>query len=285
MSPIVKPTKTTKPAPTKVRASINPDNASLGLIDDVDVTITDVMTADWDYNGQQPVGPAMCVEFTDANNTEHQQWYSAGKAEDWAATEDGESFESVSGKTQINIQTNFMQFMKSMVESGFPKDDLGENVKVMIGTKCHVNQVAIERPGLIRKDEGPNTRPKTTLLVTSIIALPGADHAGAGAKKGAVAGTTKAAVGGRANGAAKTTPAAEPAADAVDEKITAVLLELLSEGEVPKKKVGPAIFQAFKDDPKNRNRAVTRASSNEFLAALKSDGVIAYDGATLSLPE
>ena len=50
------------------RISLNPDDATHGgLIDDIDIEITDAQSCMWDYNGQQPEGPALAVELTDGN--------------------------------------------------------------------------------------------------------------------------------------------------------------------------------------------------------------------------
>ena len=86
-------------APAVTYISLSPDDATQGgLIDDIDVEITDAATCEWDYNGQQEAGPALAIEFTDPNGATHAQYYSAGKAIDWSPTENGEGFQAVSGK-------------------------------------------------------------------------------------------------------------------------------------------------------------------------------------------
>ena len=124
-----------------------------------------------------------------------------------------------------------MKFFTSLVEAGYPKESLAAgNVKVLIGLKCHINQVVQERKGLVRTGKNAD-RPTTALLVTKIHSLPGADTKSA--SKAAT--TTKAAVGGKANGKAAPTPAAD-VNDEIDTTLTEKILEALAETDpLPKK--------------------------------------------------
>jgi hypothetical protein len=273
---------------------MNPDTFTAGgLINDIDITISDAQTTTWDMNGAvSPDTPFLAVEMTDGNGTAHVQYYSAGKPEDWAPEDSGEGFVSPSGKTGINGTTNLGMFLASLVESGFPKELFDDgNLKVIIGTHAHVLQKQLERQGLIRTGKNAS-KPSSVLLVSKIHALPGADNAttakaastgkAATAKPAASTPATHAAAG-KPNG--KATPVA---GDDLDGNIiTALQLHLAETGEpIPAKDIAKVVFKYFKDNGMDAlaNKAVARASKQELRSALNDSGFV-YDGQTLGLAE
>src|ERR1700722_18033374 len=173
-------TRTAPLAPPKpTRVSMNPETFTAGgLINDIDITISDAQTTTWDMNGAVSSDtPFLAVEMTDGNGTSHVQYYSAGKPEDWAPEESGEGFVSPSGKTGINGTTNLGMFLASLVEAGFPKESFDDgNLKVIIGTHAHVLQKQLDRQGLIRTGKNA-ARPSSVLLISKIHELPGASSA------------------------------------------------------------------------------------------------------------
>ena len=275
---------------------MNPDTFTVGgVINDIDITITDAGTTTWDMNGAvSPDTPFLAVEMTDGNGTAHVQYYSAGKPEDWQPDADGEGFVSASGKTGINGTTNLGMFLASLVESGFPKELFDDgNLKVIIGTQAHVLQKQLERQGLIRTGKNAS-RPTSVLLVSKIHALPGAEDAkpAASAKVGPkpVAGknapataTSAKTVSGKANGAA-----APVQGDDLDEHIaTALKLHLAEAGEpIAAKIMAKVVFEYFNanDMKALANKAVARSSKQEFRQSLNDNGFV-YDGSTLALAE
>lgn len=286
-----------KPAPAPVAASpsaagvafvsLNPDNAVQGgLIDDVDVEITDALAVLWDYNGQQAEGPALAVEYTDVNGAQHIQYYSCGKPEDWMPHASGEGFVPVSGKTGFNNNTNINMLMDSLVKAGFPKEGLTGNVKVLIGTKCHVLQHVTERKGLIRTGKNAD-RPSSVLLVSKIHQLP--EGVGTGGGQQAASAPTPAqaptATVGRPNGAA---PAAAAAGGDLDADIQGWLVEALVETPVIEKKdIVKIVFQAANKAGRSaadRNKAVIRAGQQDFLTGLSAVGIL-YSGTEISLAQ
>jgi hypothetical protein len=263
--------------------SMNPEQFTFGMIDDVDVEFTDAacVTAAQaeNYNSDDAEAPLFIVEMTDVNGATHNQYYSLGKSEDWAPSAGGEGFVAVSGKTAINATTNLGMFLKSLVESGFPTELLAKGDLTCIkGTKAHVLMKQTERKGL--KRGGANTdRPTGVLLVSKIHSLPGTDTKSAAkttAKPGAVA-TTKAA-GGKPNGAAATTAAS----DDIDAVLVEKLIEALGETDpLPKKSLLQLASAAFKGTPQH-SKAIARSNAADFLKSLGDSG-IGYDGAQFTL--
>jgi len=286
------------PPPQLVSCSI--DNFSTGLIDDIDVEITDAQTCEWDYNGTQPPGPALCLELTDVNGQQHVQYWSAGKADDWSPSEDGRGFIAVSGKTKISNSSNLFHLVESLVNNDVPNDLFAAgDFKALIGLKGHVEQKTLERKGLIRTGKNAD-RPSQVLVFTKVDSLPGAEPPAktaaktptrTAAGKQAAPAQTKAAAGGRANGAASQAPAAQAAApaggDDVDAEIAAALVAALAErgDSIPKKEIGKIVFAAFSGgDAKVRNHAVARSNDAAFLKSLGDQG-IAFDGTAIAMAE
>ena len=76
----------------------------------------------------------------------------------------------IAGATGLNVNTNAVAFISSIVNAGFPEDKLANDISIFNGMGAHVNQVAQpKRPGL-KKPEGQEG--KTYLLVTKINRLP-----------------------------------------------------------------------------------------------------------------
>lgn len=278
--------KTPAAPPAPARISLNPGSATHGgLIDDVDVEITDAQTAMYDYGGQSDRGevPVLAVEFTDPNGKAEVQYYSCGKPEDWAPTEDGSGFVTLSGKTGFNDSTNLMRFFLSLTEQGFPADKLDDgDVKVLIGLKCHVNQIQIERKGLVRTGKNAD-RPPQVLLVTKIHSLPGAK--GAAMVQGKANGAAAKTASGKTNGAAVAASAAA-SSDDVDSKITEVLqAALLEESPIAKKDIGKTVFKALSAEglpTAQVNKHVMRSNAADFLKSLAEVGIV-FDGKELGL--
>ena len=259
--------------------SMNPEQFTFGMVDNVDVEFTDAAAstaaqADG-YNADDAEAPLFIVEMTDANGSAHAQYYSLGKSEDWAPSQGGEGFVSVSGKNSINATTNLGMFLKSLVENGFPPDLLASgNLKCIIGTKVHVLMKQTERQGL--KRGGANTnRPTGVLLVSKIHSLPGTD-----AKSAAKASVKSA--GGKTNGVAATSASGD--SDDIDSVLVEKLIEALGEADgnvLPKKALIPIASAAFKGKPQY-SKAIARSNAADFLKGLVNSG-IDYDGAQFSL--
>lgn len=281
-------------SPSVERVSMNPDTFTAGgLINDIDITITDAQTTVWDMNGAvSPDTPFLAVEMTDANGTAHVQYYSAGKPEDWQPEESGEGFVSPSGKTGINGTTNLGMFLTSLVDAGFPKELFNEgNLKVVVGTQAHVLQKVLERQGLIRTGKNAS-RPNQVLLVSKIHALPGADAKAQSIGKGAKPAPGKAlspaskTLSGKVNGQAASAASGD---DALAEHIyTALQLHLGEVGEpIPVKSMHKVTFDYFKANQLDgTNKAVALCNKQSFRASLADNGIVYdSDAGTLALAE
>jgi hypothetical protein len=293
-----KPAATPDAAAGVAFVSLNPDTFGVGgLIDDIDVEITDALAVLWDYNGQQAAGPALAVEYTDVNGAAHIQYYSCGKAEDWMPHDSGEGFVAVSGKTGFNNNTNIGMLFASLVTAGFPKEHMTGNVKVIVGLKCHVLQQVTERKGLIRTGKNAD-RPSSVLLVSKIHQLPaGMGGAGVGATATAAAprqATTQATAAAAAaathvNGAAAGAGGGGSDLDAELQGYLQTALLELPEGQssIEKKDIVKIVFKKSNEAGKTapeRNKAVIRAGQQDFLTGLGAAG-IAYSGTEISLAE
>ena len=254
-----------------------------GLIDDVDVEFSDVGTTLYDYNGTAAEGPSLAVQMTDEAGNVHDQYYSAGKIEDWMPDDNNEGFVAVSGKAGINTSSNLARFLQSLVEAGFPDERLAEgNLKCLIGLRCHVLQTVVERKGIVRKGANAD-RPSTVLLVSKIHELPGAAKSAKPVAKAPV----KAAA-----APAAQAPASSNGSGDLDDEISTVLMEHFASGNtsLAKKDVTKLIFTAF--DPKtsgmsmkDRSARITRAGKEVFLTAFAEANGLEYDGATLTMAE
>lgn len=304
--------KTTAAAPaqpTAATVSLRPSDATHGgLVDDVNVVITDAGFFMSDYDGKAAEAvPALIVEFTTVPEVENmeamtfEQIYSAGKAIYFIPNEDNSGLTPVGDKQALNDSTNVVRFLKSMVECGFPEDALGESIKVIVGTKGHVRrQAQPKRQGLVRQTRDDGTeKEQTTLLFDAITELP----EGMGETAAAPAPTTTkpavrstAASGGKVNGVAKQAPApaTPPPAEEADDLDTAAyncLVEALPAGEpvakasLPAKvyKLVQAKVAAKEMDTKTKTAITGRVAQEEFLDALVGAGLIEYDGSSITV--
>jgi hypothetical protein len=222
-----------------------------GLIDDVDINIP------------QPV-LAICMTM-DCEGEEHAQYYSVGPLENWVPSKDGKTAEKVGKSGGMSKSSNGSQLIASIVNAGFPEDKLKDDLSIFDGLKGHVNRVAQpKRTGLAQKKK-EDGREATILLFTSITEIPG----GKKVKGKAKASTKKA--------------EAEPAEvdEDIDNSTTMAILEAVSEGPVPRGTISKAVFKIAMKDP-NRNKIVARAYDDAFLKGLAEEGIIDYDGTTIS---
>lgn len=229
-----------------------------GLIDDIDVTFKDCMFDLFDYNGKViPPVPSLSCTLEDEEGEDVTQYWSMGSAEDWVPSEDGKQLLAIGKATGIRATSNGGIFLKSLLDAGFPADQLGDDISVLDGMQAHVIQVpAPKRKGLAPRD---SKFEQTILIIGEIQVMPGEKKAPAGKPKGAAKASAKAKT--------KAAPKEEPEGGDLNDKATEAIMEILAEtGTVTKKELPAKIFATMKADP-DRNAIVKLVFDDEFLAA------------------
>lgn len=260
--------------------SLNPEDfiEGGGLIDDVDVIFAENLFEMFDYGGKADT-PAPCLkialEVADVDDPV-EQYYSMGSANDWIPSEDGTQLVAVGKATNIRATSNGGIFLKSLLDAGFPAEDLGDDITVLDGLQAHMIQVPAPKRTGLKKTKDQEAReerfgPPMILVVSEIIALPGEKKKPKGAT---TKGKTKTPAKGK--GTTKTKKDA-PADDALNDKSVAAVMELLADkGSMAKKDLPGKIFQSMKDDP-DRNAIVKTVFDDEFL----ENGPWEYDDGVL----
>ena len=225
--------------------SFNPDTfVRGGMLDDADVTINTLRLVEWDYNGNVDV-PCLALHLNavDSEGNEHDEYLSAGDIKRLKPSEDGKKAISVGGATGLNMNSNAGIFLTSLINGGFPKDRVSNDLSVFDGTLVHVRRIAqAQRAGFQpTRKEG---REATVLTVEKVISLPGEQKTGKGKGKGAASSKTAPAT---AAGSA-TAPVADSDLDA--KTVTAVAGILATNNGTTNKSLLPSLlFAALKDDP------------------------------------
>ncbi len=143
-----------------------------GLLNDVVVTISNARTLMFDYGGKSPVAaPAIALDMTIEGEEPVAQYFSMGSPDNWQATEDGKGFQAVGTAVAPTKTAKGMLFLASLVDNGFPEDDLdSDNISCLNGTVAHVIQAPAPTYAGLQQKEGD--RPRTILLVDEVVSLP-----------------------------------------------------------------------------------------------------------------
>jgi hypothetical protein len=260
--------------------SLNPAAfvAGGGLLDNADVIIKSARFAPWDYNGtiQTPVLAAKITYINKEDQTETDQFYSAGDMKNFVPSEDGRQAIPVGTVAGLNESTNFYAWLTSLVNAKFPADLIGNDLSVFDGLECHVTRVPQKtRAGLT---PAPDAKKQTILIVSQIHKMPGqggnaAAPAPAKAAKGNAAVASSASVqqaaqGGQSSGIESKT----------DEVVMGVIMA--KGGSVAKSVLAQDVFKAMAKDP-DRNAVVQLAYKDEYLGAPGKPWK--FDGTTVSL--
>lgn len=243
-----------------------------GLVDDVDATIKSAKWLIWDYNGKGKDTVALHVVYVDDEDKEHDAYYSAGDPKAFVPNrKDPHQLDLIGQRTGLSDGSNFFQFITSLVNAGFPEDDIPDNdVSFLEGLYVHIKrEQQPERKG-ISKD--PNdTRDRTVLCISKVY-----ESKAAAKKGGAKAGAAKAA--GKPNGAA----AAANGNGALDEKAQGIIVELLGDngGTLTKMKLTQLGFAKLKGD-EDQAELSKMMFKDEFLG--KDGQPWEFDGKTVTL--
>lgn len=263
-------------------ASALPDDfvAGGGLADDFDGKIVEARYVPWDYNGNidTPVLAArLTIERDNDGETEQVvQHYSAGSLANFVPSEDGEEATSGEGmdiepgeyalrvgeKTQLANNTNWAQFLTSVLDCDFPRDKFAPGISFLEGLEGHFNRLPPSRKGGQFGNQANDGKKRDILCLTSIATLPG------GKSKAGKSTTT---------GKPSSKAAADEGGDddEQDELQQLVARLVKKEGKpVKKSKLANLVLAAFKGSQAEKQKAVKACSDKKFLTSI--DGVI-YD--------
>lgn len=254
--------------------SLNPDTfVRGGLMDNVDVEVTESIFKVWDYDpndaggGSGPDTLALKLTMKDMQSGEETyQFWSGGDPSMFTILDENDNPGQDIGvkvasevKDGFNDSTNVAIFVKSLTNAGFPKDRLDDfKSTLLVGLQMHVvRSPAPTRTGL---DQPPaqEGRGKTILTCSSIIKLPWEK-----AKKGTTkkTGATK-----KAKGTTKKTAPAAASDEDVNELgklVVAAVLE--ANGTVP---LGKIKIESLKYMSKNK---VAEAPQRNPIAVMVAD--------------
>jgi hypothetical protein len=239
--------------------SLNPDTFSKGgLIQDVDVEIIGgryTLEPPEGYTQRDRVFAELELKVLD-DDSEVNQYWSAGKNTDFTPNSDGLGLTPTGSRETLNDNSNFSIFIQNLVNVQFPKAALTEKLDCLFGTQVHVVRIpAPEREGL-GKDK--DAKKSYILVPNKLIKLPGEkSKAKAGARK--PAGTAAAPV-----------AAAEPAIEEGEIETTALVdvTEIMGEGKalpIPLLKA-QVIRRHMKTDTATRNKIVALVGDADWLA-------------------
>ena len=157
-------------------ASLNPDTFTAGgLPDDIDVIFNKLRYVDdFDYQGAIPA-PILAVklDYVTRDGEEGTQHYSAGDLKRLIPSGDGKRAVPVAGKDSATIiqTSNLAQLVLSIVNAGFAKDKLTDDISQFEGMGVHVRRVAQAKKAGLKQEEGK--REQQVMVVSEILWLPG----------------------------------------------------------------------------------------------------------------
>ena len=245
----------------KERVSFNPDNVSSGgFIDDIIVEFTNCRTEVTNYEGRAETSvPCFIADLkdpeadADAEDAVQTAYWKAGDPEAWDA--DGEGFIPIGKPEKLHESSKFIQFVLSVVDSGFDPEKVLNDVTIFEGMVAHVIDIETTYDDL--KDEETGDPVKVhNIIVDRIEVFPYKD----GKKKAAA----------KPKGKAKDKKDKKaPADDAILDKTVDFVLGLLTDENAPeegytKKELPKKCFILMKGD-EDIKAVVKFLYSDEFL--------------------
>jgi hypothetical protein len=230
--------------------------------------ITDAKFTTNDYNGtvQTPV-PALAIEYKNVEGVLYVQYYSAGDARNFAPSTDGKRLRRVGSAAALNNATNCYQFLASVVNAGYPEDQLSDDISFLIGMHVEV----MHEPTAERTIRGTVKQKGIIPVIKRFLEDPAKKTPG---KKAAAKG----------NGAAATTTAAGDDS-ALQQKAIQALIGALREApnqSLDKKSLPQKTFGKFGATDPDRSAALQLLLRDDFLSGLMDSGVI-YDKANATV--
>lgn len=221
-----------------------------------------IVSAAWemdDFGGRIDNSPVLHLVLSDGED-ERDERYTAGSADFFVASDDGERLEALGTKVQLNRQCNAIKFLTSLVAGGYPEDKFDlEHISSLNGLKFR----CVQQPTGKLRDDG---QPKTVLMVDKVVALPGEGKSGSSAGK-------------KASG--KKSPAPAPDTDTgLDEETQGVLTALLQviadedgNAEIAKSGIIAATRkEKLFEGVSNRAKVMKRIVEDDFLSSMAEAG-------------
>lgn len=262
-------------ATEQAAASFDPEDAS-GLLDDARVTITNaevtMFTAKQGKNaGQSYVNLDVTYKNGDQDVVEH---YLIGGADQWVPNKTKTGVVSVGREGgKIWNKSDVVKFWAALKNAGFKNGaNVGNDCSVIKGLDVHVKRVTTEGS---YTDKNGAERQRAVLLVTKIYG----QASGAASKPAAKQSVAK-----QATAPAASAPAT-PAGD-VDDLATLTLVDLLAAGKpLAVGELGRAAFLPLtksKTPAPTRAAVIARIADPTFLGGLSEQGLVQFDGSTVS---
>ncbi len=139
------------------------------VLSEANVEIAGAKFEYWDYAGHvREAVPALHITFRTTDGDAAEQFYSAGKPDDFNPSKDGKTLDIISDRERIHEQSQFAIFMTALFKAGFPKTRVdNDDIGCLVGTRGHVKQETIKRTG-------GNVKAETSILVFDKVSdLPG----------------------------------------------------------------------------------------------------------------
>jgi len=240
-----------------------------GMVPEGRYHITRARCMGWDYNGQRlDLVPCLEVVYTNADEQEFTQYYSAGDPKNWTPTEDEKSFKKIGSASHLNNSSNCYTFWAAAMRAGLSEDKIGNDCTILIGMDVDVIHEA-----------SPEREIKGQKKKAGAVPVIGKIHAFAAAEKPK---DTKAK-------AQQTSQTAQPTAakggngldtgEAAVPKTTAALIQALKKAanrQLEKKALTSAVFRQIPSDEADRPAILNLCIQDSFLSSLIDAGVL-YD--------
>lgn len=279
---------------TGVASALPDDFVAGGLADDFDGIIREVRYCVWDYQGKvdPPVlASRLKIERTDlpADAEEEEKWVihyaSAGSLEffrpaqtldEGETAEEGWFAKQVGKREQLTNNTNWAQFLRSVVDAQFPRNKFAADVRFLEGVKGHFNRLPKDKKGgeFKPRDGQENKKPSDVLCITRFDGFVDGTTA---SKPNGQAGKPTSAPQVAASTSATSTPATPASGGSIDAKLIDIVKAVVKPGADPIKKTALSgeVLKRMKGD-KDVNAAVKRVTTTEFLSNL-TDHMILFD--------
>lgn len=260
--------------------SLNPDDYTEGggLIaadGDVDAVMLNPRFEMYDYDGQfKDAAPCLSIEFEyegqDGNKQTATERMSCGSAKRFLPSKDGKTLEAVDNARSISSSCKAAMFLSSLVEAGFPADDLND-ITSLDGVVVNVVRKAMPKLTGIARKEGE--RQPTVLAVMEILEEKASKKSGK--TRGRPKGAKNKASNKASNEASKKTAKKEPEEDeqSIEEAALTAVTSLLNDKEEVKLADVPAhLLKVLKKDSRKHD-IIQAALEDDFIAGLEEHGI------------